>query len=237
MTDEPLSPELALVSPELAEAARAALPERPWEAFLPGPAPPPPPAPPAPPASPPPAPAPAAEEQLRRPPVPDAAPAAPREAPAPPPVAPRRRRRVPITPFILAGLAVVVTVAGYLPASDAPVLISTPPNRPAPPNGRPVPGTYVDGQAVRLQVAADGTLTGTVVSVACAAAGPVSGRIGRDGSFRGTVSTRAAGRRITGSLLGRRTGAQLQGVVRLESGKCDSGPVLFSAKRVAAPDE
>ena len=31
----PISPELALVSPELADGARAALPDRPWEAFLP----------------------------------------------------------------------------------------------------------------------------------------------------------------------------------------------------------
>ena len=32
---EPISPELALVAPELAAAARAALPDRPWEAFAP----------------------------------------------------------------------------------------------------------------------------------------------------------------------------------------------------------
>lgn len=32
--DEPISPELALVSPELAEAARETLPDRPWEAFV-----------------------------------------------------------------------------------------------------------------------------------------------------------------------------------------------------------
>ena len=32
---EPISPELVLVSPELAAMARAALPDRPWEAFLP----------------------------------------------------------------------------------------------------------------------------------------------------------------------------------------------------------
>jgi hypothetical protein len=32
---EPISPELALVSPELADAARALLPERPWERFVP----------------------------------------------------------------------------------------------------------------------------------------------------------------------------------------------------------
>jgi hypothetical protein len=37
---EPISPELALVDPVLAEAARAALPEEPWKAFLPAPAPP-----------------------------------------------------------------------------------------------------------------------------------------------------------------------------------------------------
>ena len=34
---EPISPELALVDPVLAEAARAALPEEPWKAFLPAP--------------------------------------------------------------------------------------------------------------------------------------------------------------------------------------------------------
>lgn len=32
---EPLSPELCLVSPDLAAAARAALPDRPWERFAP----------------------------------------------------------------------------------------------------------------------------------------------------------------------------------------------------------
>jgi hypothetical protein len=31
----PISPELVLVSPDLAESARAALPDTPWEAFLP----------------------------------------------------------------------------------------------------------------------------------------------------------------------------------------------------------
>lgn len=36
--DEPISPELVLVSPELAAVARAALPDRPWEQFLPPPA-------------------------------------------------------------------------------------------------------------------------------------------------------------------------------------------------------
>ena len=35
MANEPVSPELALVSPELAAQARAALPDRPWEAFAP----------------------------------------------------------------------------------------------------------------------------------------------------------------------------------------------------------
>jgi hypothetical protein len=33
----PISPELVLVSPELAEQARAALPDRPWELFVPSP--------------------------------------------------------------------------------------------------------------------------------------------------------------------------------------------------------
>jgi hypothetical protein len=36
-TASQISPELVLVCPELAERARAALPDRPWEAFLPPP--------------------------------------------------------------------------------------------------------------------------------------------------------------------------------------------------------
>jgi hypothetical protein len=35
VSNTPLTPELVLVSPDLAEGARAALPDRPWEAFLP----------------------------------------------------------------------------------------------------------------------------------------------------------------------------------------------------------
>jgi hypothetical protein len=35
--DSEISPELALVSPELAARARAALPDRPWEVFVPPP--------------------------------------------------------------------------------------------------------------------------------------------------------------------------------------------------------
>jgi hypothetical protein len=44
--DEPISPELVSVDPELAATARAALPEEPWQMFIPAPAPEPEPAPP-----------------------------------------------------------------------------------------------------------------------------------------------------------------------------------------------
>jgi hypothetical protein len=231
---ESISPELALVDPELAEAARAALPERPWEAFLPPPRP-------EPVRAPEPKPVheialpavlelPVEQPPLRQEPatVAATAPAVPLPAPA------RRRRRIPITPLVVLGLGIVVTVAGYLPASDAPVLIEPkPPAKPEtkPTLGRPAPGTYVDGPIVRLVLARDGTLTGTAASLACDAAGPVAGAVRRDGSFRGTVAALSDGRRVTGSILGRSAGAELQGVVRLRSSGCDSGPVLFAAKR------
>ncbi len=106
---EPISPELVLVSPELAAIARAALPDRPWEAFLP-------------------AADPADNEvaRLRPPaakqrsssaaePVPDAEAVASRRAS-------RRRPRVPVGLILLAAFAGLVIAGSVLPVRDAPTL-------------------------------------------------------------------------------------------------------------------
>jgi hypothetical protein len=106
---EPISPELVLVSPELAAIARAGLPDRPWEAFLPA-------ADPAdnevarlrPPATPP-RPSPAAE------PAPDAAVVPSRRAT-------RRRPRVPVGLILLTAFTGLVTAGSVLPVRDAPTL-------------------------------------------------------------------------------------------------------------------
>jgi len=101
---EPISPELALVSPELAAEARRALSDRPWEAFAP------------------PRPAPPARVEppaLRL--------AAPPLATAEPPPAERPRRRV-VTPSRVMTAAVVglLIVTGLLPPRNAPRLVAEP---------------------------------------------------------------------------------------------------------------
>jgi hypothetical protein len=99
LRQEPISPELALVDPVLAEAARAALPEEPWRAFIPAPAPvvEPEPAPPTP------VEVPLAEAPPRWP-----------EEPAPAPAPPRRRRsrRLVMTAAFAAAAAAGVAVGG-----------------------------------------------------------------------------------------------------------------------------
>lgn len=105
---EPLSPELALVSPELGAAARAALADRPWEAFLP----------------------PAGEVVPLRPPagVPESSVAATEpdadavavgsvsHAPG------RQRPRVPIGLVLLAAFVGLLVAGSVLPVRDAPTL-------------------------------------------------------------------------------------------------------------------
>jgi hypothetical protein len=94
LRQEPLSPELALVDPVLAEAARAALPEEPWKAFLPPPAP---------------VPAPVArvEEPVVEPPLRWP------EQPAPEPVTgPRRRSRRLLLTVAFAAAAVAGVIVG-----------------------------------------------------------------------------------------------------------------------------
>jgi hypothetical protein len=100
---EPISPELALVSPELAAEARRTLPDRPWEAFAP----------------PRPA-APVEQPVLRLAPLPVAVP-----EPAP---AERPRRRV-VTPsrVVTAALLGLLVVTGFLPPRNAPRLVAADP--------------------------------------------------------------------------------------------------------------
>jgi hypothetical protein len=101
---EPISPELALVSPELASSARVELPDRPWEAFLPS---------------------------IRLPAIPLAE-VKPAPARAVQPVAMERRRRrfrPPIGLMLLLAFAGVVVAGSVLPVRDAPTL--GPPSAPA----------------------------------------------------------------------------------------------------------
>lgn len=117
---EPISPELALVSPELAAIARAGLPDRPWEAFLPPPAP---------------AGDPVGDpvgdlvgdEALRlRPPATAQRPSPPLEPVADPLPGTARRRsrrpRVPVGLLLLAAFAGLVVAGSVLPVRDAPTL-------------------------------------------------------------------------------------------------------------------
>ena len=101
---EPISPELALVSPELAAIARAGLPDRPWEAFF----------------------QPVAEGAPLRPPaavVPVVvAPTPSRVAPAELEHAGRRRPRIPVGLLLLVAFAGLLVAGSVLPVRDAPTL-------------------------------------------------------------------------------------------------------------------
>ncbi|HET9673630.1 MAG TPA: hypothetical protein VFP31_02390 [Gaiellaceae bacterium] len=102
---EPISPELALVDPVLAEAARAALPEEPWKAFIPAPV--------APVAAPAPPPPPVVVEEPHEP-------AAPRR---------RRSRRLVLTAGFAAAAAAGVLVGGDFigpRAADRPTFAPSP---------------------------------------------------------------------------------------------------------------
>ena len=107
---EPISPELALVSPELAAEARRALPDRPWERF----------APPRPAA---PAPLPAAAAVPVERPVLRTAPL-PASLPVPPAVDRRRRRIVTPSRVVTAAVVALLLVTSFLPPRDAPRLVA-----------------------------------------------------------------------------------------------------------------
>jgi hypothetical protein len=100
---EPISPELALVSQELAEEARRALPDRPWEAFAP------------------PRPAEPASQLRRAVPATEPTPPGPRAAGRPP------RRVVTVTRVVTAALVALLVVTSFLPPRDAPRLLATDP--------------------------------------------------------------------------------------------------------------
>lgn len=98
---DPISPELALVSPDLAQRARAELPDRPWEAFLPA--------------------GPVTVLRLSMP-VALVRPA-PEVVVQPGPVRRRRRRRrVPVGGVVLAAFAALLIAGSVLPPRDAPTL-------------------------------------------------------------------------------------------------------------------
>jgi hypothetical protein len=197
---EAISPELALVCPELAAAARASLPDRPWEVFAPPP--------------------PRERPALRL--VSSPATAAP--APAPLAPAPRRTVRRPALGTALGVLAAAgLVVTGLLPARDAPTLrrTTTPLPRPAPqaPAKAPLipPGAYeVNGGGTLLVVGGGTTLTGFAPPNRCLPNGAtLQAPIAADGSFGvvyrvGGSTVELSGRivdgRISGSYRARRPG-------------------------------
>lgn len=107
---EPISPELALVSPELSAEARRALPDRPWEAF----------APPRPRPQPQPADLPRPTLRLA------VLPAEPVPA-APPPVERPRRRVFTVSRVVTAALLALLAVTSFLPPRHAPRLVTADP--------------------------------------------------------------------------------------------------------------
>ncbi len=117
MFSEPISPELVLVSPELAAIARAGLPDRPWEQFLP----------------------PVGAVTPLRPPAIAEPPAGAEPESAGASVASqhpsRRRPRVPVGAILLVAFVGLVVAGSVLPERDAPTL--GPP--PARANGLSVP--------------------------------------------------------------------------------------------------
>jgi hypothetical protein len=224
---QPLSPELALVSPELAEEARASLPEPPWKEL---------------------APVLAAKRLLVDTPAPDRRPApASRERRHVPGerVPPRRRPqlqlpRIPASTMVFVAIAAFMAVTGILPARDAPTLLTPAPKakaaKPKPRASRQAASplvagaVYAEGDRLRLRVGENGRrLTGTTGPLPCAAGGVAfRAAVARDGSFRGTVRGRVSS--ATGTVLGRfgpRTTAS--GIMRVRLPDCDSGPVLFVA--------
>ena len=99
---EPISPELALVSPELAAEARRALPDRPWETFAP-----------------PRAPAPVEPPSLRLTPLPATQEPSPAERP--------RRRVLTVSRVATAALLGLLVLTSFLPPRNAPRLVAAEP--------------------------------------------------------------------------------------------------------------
>ena len=197
-----LSPELVLVSPELAEQARAELPDRPWEDF----APPPPPVLVLRPAS-----APAAAPQPRLPARP-----------------PRRRRRMPVRRALMGLGLLALLVAGFLPASDSPTLDPAP----TPPSATPVPdpgALYTIEPDVALVVSDDGDSISSVTALRCLPEGvELNAPVGPDGSFTSSVVDGDTKVNVRGRFVG---SDSIRGDYRVTAPGCDSGDVNYLAAR------
>jgi len=235
---EPISPELVLVSPQLRLKALAALPERPWESFLP-PAP----------AAPPPSAAAAVAAPIAEPPSPT--------GPTPTPPSPSRDRHLGRGISLVAlGLLAGLMVAEFAPRAAGPALetgaetaatvrLRPPapapkPTHPARPTqirhaawSRPVAGGgYVFANGGRFRVARNlRSIDDFRARVACGRTIRVpSVRLrSRRFSYRGRL--RVGGRPLRITLLGRfvdRATAHI--AVHTRSSGCDSGPLKLVAR-------
>jgi hypothetical protein len=215
-----LSPELVLVSPELRVTALAALPERPWEVFLPPPPPP---------------------ETLV---VPKPRPVVV-EAPILPPVAAQapKSNRARYVALLAAGLMagfVAAQLAQLSGGNSAPVSTVAQPPAPAPtippvPSSASIPvarGGYVFGRSGRFLVAGDlSRVRSFQAQVRCAGRISIPAIRLRQSRFgysdRVRVRRQAVQVKVVGHFLDRDTA---RGYVRASSRRCDSGKVPFVAR-------
>jgi hypothetical protein len=220
---EPLSPELVLVHPDLRAEALAALPDRPWESFLPArveqaPAVPTPLGP-------------ERDEQLR---VASAQPPYPHHPPSA--RAPGRARSVWL---VVVGAVLGLVVATVLPRPAGPTLepartVSPAPARSAPPRTETsrhfaIPGGgYVFGRSGHFSVSHAGTaITGFTATVRCAGSFAIptlrlrGRRFGWDGTLRPGLRVVLSGRFESRNLA--------RGLLQARSRTCASGRVPFYA--------